>query len=434
MSSSLPTIEMGSSWSSGGGASPVDAIGTIANDYAQLIAGDVFQDAGAKLFQMDAGEMSLASPAWIGGVVNGVTITAAIVAQNQALLNEIGAYCRNNGIGIVVGAQLDLAPSSDWTYQWLNPAVEAGLPVVRVENVDEPENMTTSPSGLSQLAEYTTNIVSQVTNYFPDVQIGQWVGGSPTVASSFWSTYNSMAAKLGLPGFSYVVADTSWNAPWVTSPASWQSWLQEVSAQAQNLGMSLTALVDGTNTDTTAAEWTAQSEQHAAMLAETPGVNVNTILVRSWTANEPNAVLPLNQPSTMGNDALMISSTFTLYQQNLITATGTCNVNANGQVIVGVGQQSSIGPVTLDLDASDLASGARVAVVITADTALFSAEVVGNGLVSGSGTGTIVLNGSQADIDAELNTLKITEPTGGPDTVDIEVFGVNGRICYYNTI
>lgn len=424
-----PTIELGASWSSGGGASPVDAIGAIAADYAQLIApgGNIFQGTGAKLFEMDAGILSMASTAQIGRVIGGVTITAAIVAENQRLLNAIASYCKTNGIGIVVEAQLDLAPAADWTYQWLTPSVAAGLPIVRVEDDDEPE-VTQTSTQLTQTADYVSNTVAQIAKYYPDVQIGQWIGGSPTVAASFWATYNSLAVKLGLPQFSYVVADTGWNAPWVESPAAWQSWLQQVSSQVQGLGMKLTVLVDGTNTDTTAAEWTAQSEQHLAMLAQMPGVVVNTILVRSWQAGQPNAVLPLNQPTTIGNDALMISSTYSLYEQNMITASGVCQVSADGQVIVGLNQASSIGDLTIKLAATDLAANAKVAVVITADTAVFNTNGSGSGTVTGNGTGTIILDGTQADINAELAGLQITEPVSGPDTVDIEVFGANGRI------
>src|SRR5208282_6501587 len=105
-----------------------------------------------------------------------------------------------------------------------------------------------------------------------------------------------LAKIQNLPTISYAVADTSWNAPWVESPSQWQSWLQQVSAQVQQLGMTLTVMVDGTNGDTSGIQWTAQSEQHAAMLAQMAGVDVSTILVRTWQLGEPNAVSPLNEP------------------------------------------------------------------------------------------------------------------------------------------
>jgi len=430
MSGSLPIIQLDGSTSVGGGASTTNAVGSIANDYAELIAqgSNAFQGTGATLFHLSSGAMAMASTAQIGRVINGVTITAAIVAENQALLNAIGAYCRSHNIGIVVEAQLDNPPSGDWTYQWLQPAVKANLPIVQVEDDMEPE-LNSTLAQLNQKAQYMTQSVAQIVRYFPNVKIGTWAGGSPQTAASFWSDYDVLAKNLNLPKISYAVADTSWNAPWVTTPATWQSWLQQLSGQVQNQGMTLTVMVDGVGTDTTGSQWTAQSQQHAAMLAQIPGVNVNCILVRSWQPGQPNAVLPLNQPSTIGNDALMIASTYSLYQQSMITASGAATISAPGQVIVGVGAATLIDGVAVSLGAADLAADVRIAVVITANSAMFSARACGEGVISGSGTTTIVLDGTQADINAMLQTLSMSEPVGGPDTLDIEIFGVNGRLA-----
>jgi hypothetical protein len=85
MSGTLPIIAINGSTSHGGGASPINAPATIAGDYAQLIAAgaDAFQSSGAKVFDMDAGTLSLASPAQIGRITQGITVTAGMVQQNQ---------------------------------------------------------------------------------------------------------------------------------------------------------------------------------------------------------------------------------------------------------------------------------------------------------------------------------------------------------------
>ena len=114
VSNQVPAVAIGGSASIGGGSSTVNgAPMTIGQCWAQLIASgsNFFQSTGATIFNMDAGTISAASPAQIGRVVNGVTITAEMVQQNQLLLNSIGAYCRANGIAIHVEAQLDLPPA-----------------------------------------------------------------------------------------------------------------------------------------------------------------------------------------------------------------------------------------------------------------------------------------------------------------------------------
>ena len=103
MTASMPKIAIAGSASGGGGSSTVnDLPGSIGQSWAQLIAGgsDFFQRTGAKIFNMDAGAISMASPAQLGRNINGFVVTAEIIQRNQQLLNAIGAYCRANGISV----------------------------------------------------------------------------------------------------------------------------------------------------------------------------------------------------------------------------------------------------------------------------------------------------------------------------------------------
>src|ERR1700722_7989315 len=433
ISSSKPTISLDGSAAGAGGSSLVNgAPDTIAGDYAELIAAgsNFFQASGAKIFNMDAGALSTAYVGQIGRVIQGVTITAAMVQRNQQLLNAIGAYCRANGISINVEAQLTNAPSKDWAYQWLGPAVAAGLPITAVENDDEVEVTPPLNEDLAASAQNMAAIVKQIVHYYPTVRIGQWEGqASLAVTSAWWADYNLAAKIAGLPVISYAVADTSWNAPWVTTPASWQAWLRGLSALVQSNGMQLKVLLDGINTDASDQQWTAQSEQHAAMLASLSGVTVNTLLVRTWQHALPDAILPINQPTTGGNDAAEIAAIYPLYQTGNITAQGAATLTTLPQVIVTTASTTAIQPPSLDLAAGDIAVGARVAVVLIDETGVLSAAAQGTGTVLGAGTNDLILNGTSAEVMAELKTLTLTETVNGPDSIDIEAFGVNGRLA-----
>jgi len=101
------TVSLAGSGSGAGGTTTASGIGAIASDYAELVAqgANAFTASGAKDFHMEAGDISLASPEQIGRVINGVTVTSAMVAENQQLLDNIASYCRANGISVTTKAQ-----------------------------------------------------------------------------------------------------------------------------------------------------------------------------------------------------------------------------------------------------------------------------------------------------------------------------------------
>ncbi len=431
MSTPSPAIQLSGSSYQGVGQPSANGVFSIGADYADLIANgaNAFSASGSKVFDLAAGELSMASPAQIGVVLQGVTVTANMVHQNQLLLDAIGSYCTANGISIVVEAQMSNAGPQDWTYQWLEPAVTAGLPIVAVENDTELDN--SSPNVIQNFGSIAANevaIVNQIVADYPNVQIGQWVGGGPTAtAADWWNTYNAAARAAGLPAISYVVADTSWNAPWVTPTATWQTTLRDLSTTAQAEGIKLDVLVDGIPTDASGSQWTAQSEQHAAMLAAMADINVNALRIESWSPIYPDAALPVNQPTTIANDAAEIAATYSLYQAGLITATGDVGLVAPPQLITGLDTASPEIGVSLSWSATD--SSSQMAVVIVDATGQLSAQAMGNATVSGTGTNQLVLNGDPVELAAELRTLRVYEGVTGPDNIDIEVFGANGRLA-----
>ena len=429
--SAVPAIAIDGSASTGGGSSSDNASWSLGSDYASLIANgsNAFSATGAKIFNIDAGPLSIASTAQIGRVLNGVTITAAMVAQNQAFLDAIAAYCRANGISVHVEAQLSNAPQADWTYQWLLPAVAAGLPITAVENNDEVEPTVAGTSvSMSQRAAYEVAIVSQIVAYYPGVSIGQWETSVPlTETATWWDTYDAAAAAAGLPGISYLVADTPWNAPWMLSQPTWQAWQLGLSQLATSRGVGLTVLLDGTPSGTSSLQWAAQVEQHAAMLAGVPGMNVSTLLVQSWGGAYPTSVLPVNQAGTSANAAAVVAALYPLYAAGAITGQGTLLAAAPGQLVVQAGSTAPAFGIALDLGNSGAAAGGRYAIVIMSGTGLLYAQPAGAATVTGSGTTKLVLNGTVADLAAALATLAINEPFAGPDSLDIETFDADGR-------
>jgi hypothetical protein len=430
VSNPVPTIEIGDDTSHGGGTSSSGPF-SIGQDLGQLFAdgGGVYRQSGSTNIDMDAGVLSLASPAQIGSVRDGVTCTAAMVEANQNLLDELGVYARLNGYTITVEADLDLSPAGDWNYQWEGPAAQANLPIGAVENDNEDALMYANvPGGYAQAATYEVNIVKELLQYFPNVHIGQWEAGAPISDTTAWlSTYDQAAAAAGLPGISYFVADVSWYAPWITAPAVWETALTNLSQLAASDGIGLDVLLGGSDYVGSDQAFTSEIEQEAAMLGSLGGVTVDILKIRTWAEALPDAVAPINEPTTLGNAAAEVAAIFPLYQSGDVTAAGVVTATVGPQRIVTATVAAALQNISLSWTAGDVATGARVAVVLIDETGQLSAQVSGTGSVSGSGTNELILNGTSADIAGELETLTITEPVSGVDIVDIEGFGSGGR-------
>lgn len=206
--SQAPTIEIGDDTSNGGGTLPYGPF-SIGQDLTQLLANrtNVYQKSGSTIIDVDAGVVSEASPFMIGVVRQGVTCTAAMVQANENLLDELGAYARQNGYTITLEAQLDLSPAANWNYMWEGPAALANLPITAVENDDETAwTYADVPGGYAQAAENEVNIVKQLVRHFPNVPIGQWEAQCPASDSAaWWLAYDQAAAAPGSPRISYVV-------------------------------------------------------------------------------------------------------------------------------------------------------------------------------------------------------------------------------------
>ena len=69
-----------------------------------------------------------------------------------------------------------------------------------------------------------------------------------------------------------------------------------------------------------------------------------------------------------------------------------------------------------------------MAVVLIDQTGSLTAQQHGGGTVSNSAGNILVLSGNASDLTAELGSIKLLEPTSGPDTIDIQTYGSTGRL------
>ena len=422
----LPDIQV--SFGNGAAAPAPGSAGALDIDLQQLESGlkPFLNNIGTHNLQIGAGDLSMASPAQIGRIVNGVPITAATVAANQQALNQFATWCRANNVSLTVEIQADNAPQADWTYQWLNPAVQAGLPIGAVENVNEDE-LSATPAQYGTIAGYKAAILQQIVAYYPAVKFGEWVAGAPQTALKVWQAYDQLAAAQHLPQVSFLVADTAWNTPWITSPGTWQSWMQNLSQVAQTNGLKLDVLVDGVQAAGSATQWTAQSEQHAAMVASLPGVQVDALRVESWNAGKPLNTLDIGSTSSIANDAIEIAATFPLYHNNLISAQDSMSLSAPAAITTIAGAAASV-PLTLAMSAADIAAGASAAVVLADQTGTLDATLSGAGTVTHLGDNVLVLSGTKSDLATELASLTVTESGANADKLNVELFGAAGRV------
>jgi hypothetical protein len=247
---------------------------------------------------------------------------------------------------------------------------------------------------------------------------------------------------------SFVTSDTGSGAPW-------QQWLQGLETLASggtiyngsvaisigsNPTLSLNVITEPLGVAISPTQTVQQAEHQAAMLASF-GVAIDNFVNEVWT-NSPLGVGPIYAPDSWANAGAEISATSPFYAAHLITATGSSGVAVTtpGQRVVSIGTTTSLGNLSLIYNAID-AKQARLGIVIldlnghlslTSGTLARGSSSEGtfgsSGIFSGAGSNMLVLNGNTADLAQALSTIAILEDSSGPDTVDIETYGINGQL------
>ena len=371
------------------------------------------------------------------------------VTSNYNILKQIADYCKANGITIQVNAVLtNPAQYSDGTNalvgQWAGIAASVGLPISRVQDVNETATVNPDTSTLEDFAATATvevNAVRTLLNAYANssyqltagnLQVGDMEGGAPASSRAWWIEYNMVARSNGLSGFSFWTTDLNQYGPWSDplSTAGWQATLESMSQVAAAGDLATNVLVQGADIDQTGNQFVAQAEQNAAdiaMLVAAGSISVNSIELQSW-ASLPVGVGLITSPTSTANEAVEIAATFSLYAAGAITASGSASINAPNQLVIPTGNAQSIGQLGINWSAQDVANGGRLAVVLVDQTGTLTARSHGSGTATNNNGNVLILNGTSADLAAELASVMVAEPYAGPDTLDIEVFGMQGRL------
>jgi hypothetical protein len=443
----LSTSELMLSGGSSGNPAGLSNPGQLEVTYQNLLSGaaDIVSATRVKTLILTAGAIDSASSLTIGGEE-----TAAEVANNANVLAQIATFCEANDIKIEVDAVL----TDPTTYgtgpnainasvdMWAKVAASVGLPIAAVEDVQE-IGTDQSPSMFASFATIEANAVrtliadyasSSYTMTAANLAVGDMEGAPASMATLplWWNAYNAAARADGVSTFSYTTADTGWFAPWIgpLSVPNWQAYLEAASALAAANHLALDVVVQGAETDASANQFVQQTEQNAAdlaMLQATGSIVVSSIMIQSWDAL-PVGVGMISSPTSSPNEAAEIEAVYPFYTDGLISAQGSLTFESPGQVILNVGTVKSIVPLSVQWDASDVLAGNRLGMVIIDQTGVLTATRYGSGNVSNPANNILILNGDSADLAAELTSVTLMEPNAGPDTIDVETYGIAGRL------
>jgi hypothetical protein len=414
---------------------------TLSDYLAELTSGVPLSATGVRVLTMQQGALSSCS---YEQVVAG-NLTLAAWEQNVATLNAIATYCRANGITVQIETQLgwegDFGAAQ--TYQWLNPALAAGLPIGYVE--DDQEFSDWTALNIGSMAASELQDIQIIHAALPDAVFGEWeIPGAPDSAGTitayhaflqdWYKTLNTDAALQGLPGISYVIAD-QYFSPRLTD-ASTVSETGQV-AGADTPVNEVASLVNDAGTEGVQVE--IQDAPDASDLNPLQALarqeleisQEATLGIAAVQLSASFSQLPVSDavdvPGATYNGAAIAAAITPLYQSRAITTAGAITLVLPPQAVFGQGTLAAIAGLSIIAGPVDQAN--QLAVVLIDQTGTLSATPFGAATVGHDGANTLILNGTPAGVAAELASLTIDEAVAGPDSIDVEVFGSTGRVA-----
>jgi hypothetical protein len=414
---------------------------TLSDYLAELASGVPLSATGARILTIQQGALSACSYEQVAAG----NLTLAAWEQNVATLNAIAADCRTDGITVqietLLGWEGDFGAAQ--TYQWLDPALAAGLPIGYVE--DNQEFSTWTALNTTTLAARELQDIQIIHAALPDAVFGEWeqtgapdTTGTITAYHAFlqdwYTTLNADAARQGLPGISYIIADQYFSPILTTGttvsetgqdPGAYVS-VNAVASLARDAGAEgvQVEIQDGADaTDLNPLQALARQELTISQEA--------TLGIAAIQLSEAFDQLPVSNavdvPGATYNAAAELAAITPLYQSRSITTTGAVTLALPAQAVFAQGTSTALAGLSIGAGTADQAD--RLAVVLIAQTATLSATPFGAATVGHDGANILILNGTPADVAAELATLTIDEPVAGPDSIDVEAFGSAGRVA-----
>jgi hypothetical protein len=442
MTSSVPSIVFGTNLQVDDSSLQQD-VSSLELLYQNLLANpaSVLIQGGAKYIVLDAGAIGTAEAIQVGN-----SETSQQQQQNYSILQKIAQFCNANGISVQVDCDLTLGikngdGSDALVDQWVVAAAAVGLPITSVEDVEEIGD-SQKPANFQMLAAYEANAVQTIISAYQNssykmtaanLAVGDMEGGGSDQISnitSWWNAYNQAATAAGLPQFSYLTTDLGFYSPWIsaTSVTVWQKYLEDLSNLTSARNMALDVMVEGSQTDETNAQTTLQSIRNAVDVLDLQAaglINASAIIVRSWFTM-PTAIAPVNSPTSATFEVTALQAVEEFYLKSYIHDSAIASVSSPGQMLLSSQQVTSLSGLQINVIGSPGGSSDYRVVILIDQTGTLNSQPVGGGVVEQVTPNVLLLSGTESEINRELSSVTVFEPTPGPDALNISVFGSAG--------
>jgi len=458
-----------------GSAYRADYTNPAADSATQLLKAlesGAFERTGAHVLHIQAGELSQA----YNGQPNPISI-----AYYKAIFKDMADYCNTHGIQVAVEANLlGEGKPGDWNDQWIGVAQMAKLPVSYVEDDNESiigvfsgkvrvnglyvatvdiSNahmrdlpLETKKANQALVDAYSADL-KMVLRAFPNAQFGIWIGmffPNQRVFNLLCQDYlirleASIHSIHGPTGKSiYVVEEANWSgAP--DEPVQEKAFVSFSQAMASIRAPQILAIEKAPRANFyDPLDTNVFQENRIAHIAAIPGVHLNGLLVEMNNNEEvqtsPDAAIgagtgsappdePLTSSSSETNLAAEIYRLYPLYAARRIDFSGhmalaglshvDCNHTSEADEQIGFSTTSH--------------TNSRLAFVLISDVSRLVIRSAGGALIVGSGTSSMVVSGMFSQVRTALGKLEIIDRPRITDHLNIEAFGVNGRIASLDT-
>jgi hypothetical protein len=356
--------------------------------------------------------------------------SADILYDSDAQLSQLFTYLKLHNIKLAIEFYSVTAGPGE-SGEGLASATDAAAMAARVQSLGGSIDYVQMDEALYRahdvyghsIADVAANVavnVAAIRAVFPNVSVGDIEPfPSPNSIPDLQAWFAAYQAATGTPLISFT-PDVEWNNP------DWQTQLEALSSTLQGDGIKLSVIFNGDDSAQSSNQWGAEAEQRMAAVMSDPKIHLDNAIIQTWQPF-PTAATPGDVPGTIVNVGICTSMLSSLYSAGLLGFTSSSSIAASESIAVKDG--SPISGMVLRLGAIDIAAGIDVAIILITQSTDLCASQVGNGMVHGSGTTTLLLFGNQAEVNAELATVRVSSPLAGDDTMLMELFDATGWLA-----